>query len=316
MNNQFLTVAFYNTENFYSDITSDVHYLPSNFKKWQDDRYAQKVKHIAYAISKIGHLETKLLPAIVGLSEIENKKVLEDLRADESLVEGMYDSIIYPSLDERNSNVALLYQPALFEIEQSKPLRIVFKNSHGEKSYTRDVLYVKGKLVAQQIHLFIVHLPSKLDGEINQHKRRLILENIRKQCSKLLTEDPLAKILIMGDFNDTPTNEILRVTMDTRANKNETDQQSFFNPMVKMMSYSYGTLVHKKQWMLFDQMLFSKGLLGENSPLSHFTTNIYMPSFLKNNAVKMGGAPYRTFVGSKYLGGYSDHFPIYTIIKY
>lgn len=316
MAHQLLTIAFYNVENFYSDKDNETQFLPGNFTKWQEGRYERKVNNIAHAISKIGAYETKKLPAIVGLCEVENDLVLDDLAKHEALIQGDYKSVIYASLDERNSNVALLYQPSLFSVQHSEPLRIVFKNSVGEKSYTRDVLYVKGLLSEQVIHLFVVHLPSKLDGEINQHKRRMILENLRKRCNAMIADDASANIMIMGDFNDTPTNEVLRVTMETRANKNEVKTNSFYNPMVKMMSYSSGSLVHKKQWMLFDQMLFSQGFISDNKTISHVLTGIFSPDFLKNNAVKMGGAPYRTFVGSKYLGGYSDHFPIYTIIKY
>jgi len=309
------TIAFYNVENFYSK-TSEESFLPSNLIKWKAGRYDEKINKIAFCIAKIGKVETNQLPSVVGLAEVENKDVLHDLTNNNFLKDGKYKSVIYQSLDERKINVGFIYKEDDFILEKSEPIRIVFKDQLGDKSYTRDILYVNGKLFGHKVHFFIVHLPSKIDKEINQIKRQYMMQTIRKRIDEILSENHLEKIVLMGDFNDTPTNEDLRFELNTRANINELKKLELYNPMVTLQSYSRGSLMFKKQWMLFDQQLFSKGFFDHSSPFEMLKTDIFDASFLKNSSGKSISLPFRTFVGRKYFGGYSDHFPIFTILKW
>ena len=311
----FATIAFYNVENFYSK-SSDESFLPSNFIKWKDNRYETKLNKIAFCISKIGRVETNELPFLVGLAEVENDEVLQDLTHNDFLKEGNYKTLLYESLDERKINVGLIYRQQFFEVLESEPIRFVFKDQFDNKSYTRDILYVKGILMKETVHLFIVHLPSKIDKEINQLKRQHIFKTIRKRINDLLIENPLEKIIVMGDFNDSPTNPDLIDELNTRAKQDEVNRSELFNPMVGLQSYKRGSMIFKKQWMLFDQQLFSKGFLTSQSNLEYIKTAIFDANFLKNSGGKSSGLPFRTFVGGKYFGGYSDHFPVYTILKY
>ena len=315
MKQNLATIAFYNVENFYSK-TSEESFLPSNLIKWKAGRYDEKLNKIAFCIAKIGKSETNQLPSVVGLAEIENEDVLQDLTDNSFLKEGKYKSLIYQSLDERKINVGFIYKEDDFIVEKSEPIRIVFKDQLGEKSYTRDILYVNGKLFGHKIHFFIVHLPSKIDKEINQVKRQYMMQTIRKRIDEILSENHSERIVLMGDFNDTPTNEDLRLELNTRANVNELKKFELYNPMVALQSYSRGSLMFKKQWMLFDQQLFSKGFFDHSSPFEMLKTDIFDASFLKNSSGKSISLPFRTFVGRKYFGGYSDHFPIFTILKW
>lgn len=311
----FATIAFYNVENFYSK-SSDESFLPSNFIKWKDNRYETKLNKIAFCISKIGRVETNELPFLVGLAEVENDDVLQDLTHNDFLKEGNYKTLLYESLDERKINVGLIYRQQFFEVLESEPIRFVFKDQFDNKSYTRDILYVKGKLMKETVHLFIVHLPSKIDKEINQLKRQHIFKTIRKRINDLLTENYSAKIVVMGDFNDAPTNSDLIDELDTRSKQEEINRNELFNPMVSLQSYKRGSMIFKKQWMLFDQQIFSKGFFTCQSNLEYIKTDIFDADFLKNTGGKSIGSPFRTFLGRKYFGGYSDHFPVYTILKY
>ena len=271
---------------------------------------------IAFTISKIGRLETNQLPSIIGFAEIENEEVLQDIIQNDFLKEGNYDTLLYESLDERKINVGLIFRKDLFQIKESSPIRFVFKDQFDTKSYTRDILYVNGNLVGENIHLFIVHLPSKIDKEINQLKRLNIFKSIRKKADEILTENNSGKIIIMGDFNDSPTNDDLREELNTRSKQEELKGKELYNPMVGLQSYKRGSMIFKKQWMLFDQQLFSKGFFEKKSNLEYIKTEIFDAEFLKNSGGKSSGLPFRTFIGGKYFGGYSDHFPIYTILKY
>ena len=310
------TIAFYNVENFYSKSSKSETFLPGNFAKWKDVRYENKVDKIAFTIAKIGRLESDDFPSIVGLAEVENEDVLRDLIQTSHLKEADYSSILYESLDERHINVGLIYRKQQFEVEESERIRIVFKDQFEQKSYTRDILYVKGKLFSENIHLFVVHLPSKIDKEMNQLKRFNLFQAIRKKVNAILLDNPSEKVLIMGDFNDAPTNEDLREELNIRAKKEELNHKELFSPMVSLQSYKRGSMIFKKQWMLFDQQLFSKGFFIPHTNLEYVKTEIFDASFLKNSGGKSTGLPFRTFIGGKYFGGYSDHFPVYTILKY
>lgn len=311
------TIAFYNVENFYSK-SSEMQdsFLPGNYTKWVDHRYELKVDRISQAIAHIGRKETNDFPVLIGLSEVENENVLTDLIQSKRLKEANYDYIFHDSLDERKINVCCLYQKEHIKILRSEPIRVVFQNTLGEKSYTRDILYLETEISNEIIHYFIIHLPSKLDQEVNQQKRKILLSKIRKKIDEILASNAEAKIVVMGDFNDTPSADNIRLELDTRANIDEVKSTELFNPMIGLMSYKRGSLIHRKQWMLFDQILFSKGFLTKNSAFKYLKTDIFDALFLTSNEEKQGGYPLRTFVGSKYLGGYSDHFPVYAILKY
>lgn len=317
MDTNLATFAFYNVENFYANRSeNEQSFLPSNFSKWKENRYNLKVDKISFAVAKIGKRETDQLPFLVGFAEVENKLVLQDLIQHDNLKDGNYDYVMYESLDERKINVGCIYRKEFITVNKSEPLRVIFQDPLGDKSYTRDILYLETTLAGETIFFFMVHLPSKLDKELNQMKRKYLLQKIRSKIDGILSENPAAKVVLMGDFNDTPTNEDLREAINTRSRKDEVLAMEMYNPMVELMSYKRGSLVHQKQWMLFDQMMFSKGFLNQNGTIKHVKTEIFDAMFLTTNIDKQGAFPHRSFVGSKYLGGYSDHFPVYTIIKY
>lgn len=311
------TLVFYNVENFYAKNKHDnTSFLPSNFLKWEEGRYEQKVNKIAYSIAKVGYKETQELPLLVGLSEVEDESVLADLVANEHLKEGNYATILFESLDERRINVGCIYRKELIEILESEPIRVVFKNQNEERSYTRDILLLKTKLADEVVYFFILHLPSKLDLEVNQMKRSILLRKIIEKVEEIKRHQINPNIVIMGDFNDAPNADNIREILNTNPVINETKSTDFYNPMVRLMSCKRGSLVHKKQWMLFDQMLFSYAFTKEKASISIQKTDIFDEPFLTMNPNKYGAFPFRTFVGTKFSGGYSDHFPIYTIIKY
>lgn len=316
MENELYTIVFYNVENFYSVKTDPQEsFLPNNFSKWIDNRYQDKVNKIAFALSQIKNKSNQNLPLFIGLAEVENEDVLNDLANNEHLRDGNYASILYDSLDERKINVGCLYRKDLMQVISSEPIRIVFKDQFGEKSYTRDILSVKTNIQDEVVYFFVLHLPSKIDTEINQSKRKIILDKLRKIIDEITLNEPEAFVVVMGDFNDTPTSDNIRLSLDTRAKVEEIKKKELFNPMVGLMSFKRGSLIFRKQWMLFDQMLFNKRFLTENTKLIPIKTDIFDEPFLTTNINKMGALPYRTFLGTKYVGGYSDHFPIYSIIS-
>lgn len=306
------TVAFYNLENLF-DIyddqqTNDNDFLPTSRKKWTPKRYENKLRKLSFAISNIGKNETGKHPAIVGIAEIENAKVIEDLLASQHLEGCHYDYVHYNSLDERGIDVALIYDTTAFEVTHSEPFRVYLIDDDGEPDYTRDILLVSGLLDDEMIHVIVNHWSSRREGaEETEPKRFAAANKVLEIINDLNQEFETPKIIVIGDFNDDPSSNSIKKLVDG---------QGLFNPMEVLHTYSRGTTSHNFKWNLFDQILFTTNFF-ETTPntLSFDKAEIFDDDFLKLFNGKYKGKPFRTYVGPKYKGGYSDHFPVYAIFK-
>lgn len=314
-------IAFYNTENFF-DIYDDPQkheneYTPKGSRRWTPQRYRNKVGKISSVLSEIGKKETGEPPFIIGLAEIENKRVLKDLVHAEHLEELGYRYIHYESLDERGMDTALLYREGYITPVYSEPIRSVYTRQDGVSTdYTRDILYVQFELNQRIIHTFTVHLPSRRDLDVNRNYRNLILKQLREKVDSLFAEDPHAFIVVMGDFNGNPNDEDARSLLRTVGQMGKISDE-LFNPMLNMGGYGEGSLKHDGRWILFDQILFSHAFFLDEEPRINFhSAHIYNDRSVQEWNRRFKGSPFRTFAGTKYLGGYSDHFPVYAIINY
>jgi endonuclease/exonuclease/phosphatase family metal-dependent hydrolase len=308
------TIAFYNTENFFDTEDDpekfDNEFTPDGSRKWTQKRYENKVWKISHLLNEIGKNETGEPPAIIGLAEIENRKVLNDLIQSENLKQFDYQFIHFESKDERGIDNAVLFRPEKVKLLHSEPLQYIIP-----EDFTRDVVYTKFQLTDFRLHLMVVHLPSRRDDDLNRDFRNLILNKIKLKTTEILQSESNAYILVMGDFNGNPDDPDAHGILKTNG-LNEIADGEFFNPMVNLMKNG-GSLKHKGQWILFDQMLFSKSFLSEKSSgIKIETTKIYNEKSIQDWDRKFKGSPFRTFAGTKYLGGYSDHFPVYTILNY
>ena len=306
------TIAFYNLENlfdFYDDTrTNDNDFLPTSVKKWTPKRYENKLRKLSFAISNIGRRETGKHPALVGLAEVENAKAIKNLITHKNLETCNYSYVHYDSLDERGIDVALLYDATAFEVIHTEVFRIYLENDEGMPDYTRDILLVSGILDGDAIHVIVNHWSSRREGEKETEPKRMASSiKVDEIITNLRLENEDAKIIVMGDFNDDPSSNSIRSLV---ANSN------LYNPMETLRSFSRGTTYHNRQWNLFDQIMFSTNFF-ENSPntLEFETANIFDEDFLKLFNGKFKGTPFRTYIGKRYQGGYSDHFPVYAIFK-
>ncbi|MDO5978560.1 endonuclease [Flavivirga spongiicola] len=310
--NEMQTVAFYNLENLF-DIHDDKHthdndFLPTSVKKWTPKRYKNKLRKLGFAISNIGRRETGKHPALVGLAEVENASVIEDLIDSKHLEDCHYDFVHYDSLDERGIDVALLYDTNAFKVLASETFTVQLFDDDGSPDYTRDILLVSGLLDGETVHIIVNHWSSRREGaKETEHKRMASSNKAGEVISMLRDEHPDAKIIVIGDFNDDPTSNSI---------KQLADHFDLYNPMETLRSYNRGTTNHNRQWNLFDQILFSTNFFQSTTNKFEFSTaNIFDEDFLKLFNGKYKGTPYRTYVGKKYKGGYSDHFPVYAIFK-
>ncbi len=307
--NQF-TIAFYNLENFF-DTHDDPHTLDDDFtpdgkKAWSESKFRRKAKKLGRTIALIGEEDSTVPPVLVGVAEVENKLALETLLKTKHLKEEDYDYVHFDSPDERGIDTALIYHKAHFTVLDAETIPLLISNGNGDRDYTRDILYVHGKLHHEEIHVFVNHWPSRRDGaDETQYKRIKAAETVLRKIESLGGSNP--NCIIMGDFNDDPNSESIKILMESGR---------FVNPMQQLLSPVSGSANYKGEWSLFDQILISHSFLNYQEGTHSFKkAKIFAPKFLKEWKGKYKGNPFRTFVGKKYLGGYSDHFPVYVILK-
>jgi predicted extracellular nuclease len=310
-----ITVGFYNLENLYDTIddpaTDDQEFTPAGSGKWNSERYRIKLQHLAEAIRLVGSDSLPGDPVIMGLAEVENKQVVEDLISTPQLKGVGYKIIHYDSPDKRGIDVALIYRPAIFKVTGSKtvPLRIEGKPDF----FTRDILVVSGSLEHQPMVILVNHWPSRSKGEKESEPLRNAAADLcRSVVDSIKKLQPEAGIIIMGDFNDDPVNESLMNHLATKVQQAGLKTGDLYNPMWAMFENDGGTLAYKGKWNLFDQIIVSVSLVEKKKKRYSF----YKAGVVKNNLLleqdgDYAGYPFRTYAGSKYLGGFSDHLPVY-----
>jgi len=314
-----ITVAFYNLENLFDiendPITFDDDRTPDGKDHWTKEIYTAKLKNMAKVISEIGEDVTGTSPILMGVCEIENRGVLEDLINQEPLMTKNYGIIHFDSPDRRGIDVALLYQKRVFTPSQynNHELKIYDDNDASKRVYTRDQLLVSGYLDGEKIHVIINHWPSRRGGEARSRPKRIKAARLnRRLVDSMFSEDPYAKIIIMGDLNDDPTSPSVKDILKTRKQKNNLELMQLYNPMEQMYKKGLGTLAWRDAWNLFDQMIISTELTKKDYfSYRFYKAGIFNKAYLANLRGKYKGYPYRSFADGAFTGGYSDHFPVY-----
>lgn len=311
------TIAFYNVENLFDTVNDtlvfDGERTPNGAYGWTQKRYRKKIEHITEVLSAVSSETTSTSPDIIGLCEVENKKVVEDLVNHPQLIEKNYGIIHSDSPDERGIDVALLYKKSSFLPTSSNSVRLLLFNEDGFRDYTRDQLVVGGLLDGEELFFIINHWPSRSGGEMRSRPNRIKAAQLNKRIMDSLRYlNPEAKIISMGDFNDDPRNASLKKVLRTKEKKRQLDSLSLFNPMESMFKKGMGTLAYRDKWNLFDQFILTPNLVNEDwKKYSFWRAGIFAPDYLKTNEGRYKGYPFRTYVGTTYQGGYADHFPVY-----
>lgn len=306
-----ISIAFYNVENLFdtedSKHTLDKDFTPKGKKKWGPYRYNLKIEKLGKAITRIGEDYAQLPPIFIGLSEVENSDVLKDLLKSDALQYFPYDYVHYDSPDERGIDTALLFNKDYFELIESKAIPVIVYDSKNVRDYTRDILYIKGKIDNEVIHIYVNHWPSKRSGfDETRLKRIQIADILHQEIDALEEEDP--KVIIMGDFNDNPTDDSIQKHLVN---------EKFTNPSVELYKNGEGASKFYGVWMLFDQIILSNNFFPPtNQKLEFKSAHIFNPPFLTNPKGRHKTEPFRTYTGKYYQGGYSDHFPVYILLNY
>ena len=314
------TVMFCNVENLFDTINDphklDDEFTPEGSKKWNTKRYFKKINDLSKVIFSVDSVE---LPDLVGLAEIENNTVLEDLISSKPLKKGKYSIIHEESPDIRGIDVALLYRRKAFEEISHKAFPVI--DSLDKKFKTRDILYVKGIAESTDtLNIFVNHWSSRIGGDAKTEPKRLLSANVlRRAVDSIRKISPAAKIIIMGDFNDEPTNKsINRVLIASDKRKNIYDDD-LFNLMYDMHNIgNLGTYYYKGNWNMLDNLIISYSLLNQKKGLGtdYNGGRIFKQDWmLFHNTKTNANVPDRTYGGNNYYGGISDHLPVFVTFK-
>lgn len=313
-------VAFYNLENFYDTINNplvnDDDFTAFGIKRYTQEIYTDKVSKLATVISMIGLDISHNGPAIIGVAEIENDTVLTDLIHHPLLKNRHYQIIQFDSKDIRGIDVALLYDPKNFIPEKAEKLFVQLPGNSKNAYYTRDILYTKGWLGGERIHVYVNHWPSRRGGEERSSPARKTAALVcRNHINRILQEEPNAKIIVMGDFNDDPDSPSIVKYLQAKPTISVTKPGELYNPWVVLYEKGIGTLANRDSWGLFDQIIISHAWINKNQEgLFFYEQHIFNPSFMKEPTGRYKGYPMRTWDGNTYRGGYSDHFPTYIVL--
>jgi endonuclease/exonuclease/phosphatase family metal-dependent hydrolase len=317
------TVAFYNVENLFDTINNPNKFdeaspiMELNFNR--GDIYKKKVQNMARVISEIGADVSKNAPVIIGLSEVENREVVEDLANNPALVTKDYGIVHFESPDARGIDVALMYQKEFFTpIDTSSHELKIYDDNTRKRVYTRDQLLVSGKLEGEMIHIIVSHWPSRSGGEARSRPKRIAAAKLNKRIiDSLQANDPYAKIFSMGDLNDDPTNSSLKDILKAERDKEGVKLKGIYNPMEDFFRKGLGSNAYRDAWSLFDQILITKPLLEKDySSFRFYKAGIFNKRYLTNKKGRYKGYPFRSFADGGFTNGFSDHFPVYIhIIK-
>jgi len=312
-------IAFYNVENLFDTIKSeginDVDFTPEGSNKWNTAKYLEKLENLSKVIADIGTEITPDGPAILGLAEVENLAVLEDLANMPLLRDRNYGIVHYDSPDHRGIDVALFYQKKYFQLTHSKvyPLR----RTDEKLVRSREHLVVSGIFDGEPMHFIVAHWPSRRGGEKRSRPLRIeAAKVVRHVVDSLFNLDPDAKIVFMGDLNDDPNNVSITKYLNAHGNKNKLKEGQLYNTMYDLFRKGIGSLAWRDSWNLFDQIIISQSFLNPKPNTYKFhTAKVYNKSYIISQDGPFKGYPFRSYSFGQYVGGYSDHFPTYIFIK-
>lgn len=313
-------VAFYNLENLFDTINAngkyDLEFSPQGARKWDSDKYWKKVNNLARAISAMATPETPLGPAIIGISEVENRSVVEDLvkAVDNRLAEEGRDPwglqiVHHESPDLRGIDVALLYNPLYFAVENVTAHTLVIPDNPDFR--TRDQLCVTGSLLDKPMSFIVNHWPSRLGGQDESSYLREAAGELSKHIAdSLWTVNPNQGVIVMGDLNDDPFDKSCAKSLGAVRDMKKAKPHGFYNPFWRVIDHGVGTLSYRGKWNLFDQIILSGNLVdGEDVGLQYWKCTVFNKRFLRTPSGQYKDTPLRTYSRGEFLNGYSDHFP-------
>ena len=296
-------MMFYNVENFYPPNQNSEDSTNLGLRNWDEYKYNLKVRKITKVFRFIEEGFGQL-PSMIGLAEIGAKSVLEDLTDENSPVKD-YEIVYQASKDSRGLSVAMLFDKKKFTLSKHQILQ--FSMDENLEYETRDILYSVLIFDGKKLHVFVLHLPSKRNQDKKKNLRNYILKKLSEMIQKLFEKGEA--VVLMGDFNDNPDSEMIRQLCFVKDGN-----EVLTNPFETLYHQNQFSNFHGKKGVCFDQILLTETTLKKTFSLKNIEAEIYNNPRLRNKDSKNNKYPSRTFSGSRYMAGYSDHFPV--ILKY
>ena len=325
-------IGFYNLENLFDTFDdpakNDEEFLPEGKNKWTDAKYQKKLHNMASVIGTMAS-ENGAFHTILGVSEIENRLVLEDLVSQPEIARANYQIVHYDSPDARGVDVGLLYRPDQFTYLDSESIPFTFDSdiefSMSEDLQdafkTRDILMVHGLIDGEDFAIYVAHLPSRIGGKGGDLRSRGA-EIIYSHAMDMMEKYPGIKVVVMGDMNDNPTDTSMSVYLHGKENPSEVGRQDFFSPFFSMLKKGYGSIAYRGEWSIYDIIMVNETLL--NAPDGGLKIRqtgrkgnygvVFKRPFMVTKDGQYKGYPFRTFSNGSFIGGYSDHFPTFIVI--
>ena len=313
-------VGFYNLENLFDTLDTpdvrDTEFTPKGSKLYDGERYRHKLDQLSGVIRELGTETTRDGLAVLGVAEIENRSVLEDLVAHENLADRRYGIVHFDSPDKRGIDVGLLYNPKYFLVDRAENIPIEYYEEDGDTLFTRDILWVQGRLEGEEVHFFVNHWPSRRGGEKrSQPKRNFAALTVKNKIDELKQANPDVKAIVMGDLNDNPTSPSVKKILRARRTPEEVRRADMYNPMWELYAKGIGSNAWRDTWSLFDQVILSPSLVSKRTEgYRYYKPRVYNEKRMTQATGQFRGYPFRSFVGDTYQGGYSDHFPVYVLL--
>ena len=311
-------VGFYNLENLFDTChdegKNDYQFLANGSYRWNSLKYKHKLHNLARVLSDMG---TDVLPnigcAVIGVSEIENSRALDDLVAEEPLRARNIKYVHIEGHDKRGVDCAMLYNPALFKVTGQKLLPYIPAKDMPENYVTRGFLTVDGELGGEPVTVIVCHWPSRFAGSPYRERAAELVKDIK---DSIIAERPQTKVFVMGDMNDDPTNKSMKDILSARPEIKDVKDGDMYNPWYNLLvKQGTGTLTYQGSWNLFDQIVMTPNVLDRNgkkdySTLKFWKNQIFRRDYLFQTEGKYKGNPKRTHAGGVWLDGYSDHLPV------
>lgn len=310
-------VGFYNLENLFDTINqpdvNDEEFTPNGANQYTPERYMFKLGRLSEVISQIGRdIDPKGI-MLLGVSEVENRSVLEDLVKTERLRPMNLGIVHFDGPDRRGVDVGMLYRQDLFKVTSARSVRLHMPEDTAFR--TRDQLVVTGEFDGETISIVVNHWPSRSGGEERSApKRNAAADLTRHIVDSLYSLNPKAKIIVMGDLNDDPVNVSVTEHFGAVGKKNKLEKNGMFNPMWQLYKDGVGSLAYRDTWNLFDQIMVSEPLVNNKDGYRFLRAHVFNKPFLLQKEGSFKGYPWRTYVGKDFKGGYSDHLPTYIIL--
>ena len=303
--------AFYNVENLFDTINlegkRDDEYTPEGQKNHNTERYFDKLTKLSKVVEAMEY------PSLLGVCEVENENVLTDFANQTSLKNHNYQIVHFESPDERGIDNGFLYKAKDFRVDSSGFIRIDFPKEITKKDFTRDILYVRGKLAnGPVLHIFINHWPSRRGGiEKSEPKRVFVANELRKAVDVIFAKSMDANILIMGDMNDEPDRKSVAETLGAKTNLNTIEAKSLYNQTAEFHRNKKGSYNYRGNWNMIDNIIVSTSMVQPDSKIFATNPTIFQKDWMMYQDPKNGPVPSKSYGRTDYYGGYSDHLPVY-----